>query len=270
MSGQVFRWQRGSDDRWRGIDGESTYVFDANTGECQTNVSEDRARRYLGADADLDDRVARLDEADPGIGSLARQWLGLGLMQPESLTETIVSFICSSNNHLPRITGMVNRLAERFGRASGSEPSVNALPGLEEIALLKYEQLAEMGFGYRSKFVIDSAKALTLNPSWEAGLRAMTYATARSRLMDLPGVGRKVADCICLYGLGHREAVPVDIHLWNAFRRRFQPGWDVGALTDSRYAEIGNYLRERFGQDAGYVQLLMYYDRQVAPKRTRN
>lgn len=268
-SGQVFRWERQSAQDWIGVDGNTTLAYNAESRTCWTSGSVVRTSAYLGLLDSPEDRVERLKGIDDGIGEMAAAWRGLGMMQPECLSETIVSFICSSNNHLPRITGMVKRLAERFGtvvEANGVRYSI--LPTMEAIAKIRAEELVKLGFGYRAPFLVEAARRLCANADWEAELRRMDYGAARAKLMELPGIGRKVADCICLYGLGHSGAVPVDVHLWNAFRQRFQPSWAEGRLTDRRYAEIGDFLRQRFGSDAGYVQLLMYFDRQTESRRT--
>ncbi|MBV6457989.1 MAG: hypothetical protein HONBIEJF_01110 [Fimbriimonadaceae bacterium] len=266
--GQVFRWRREEDGTWLGIDGDTVYAFDPRTGECQTSGSEWQAKRYLGIEEDAGERIARLTRIDAGIGSVAATWSRLGLMRPESLTETILSFICSSNNHLARIQGMVNRLASTYGTAIDiAGRRLFAMPPLEAIAAIPESELEALGFGYRARFVVKAAQKLAEDPDWESRLRSHGYTAARQELLELPGIGRKVADCICLYGLGCHEAVPVDVHLWNAFRQRFKPHWIAGTLTDKRYREIGDVLRQRFGSDAGYVQLLLYFDRQTGSKR---
>jgi N-glycosylase/DNA lyase len=248
-SGQVFRWKRVGRE-WRGADGAIEYRYDPGSRMLWTTTDEISARSYLGFIDDPLDRAERIRRLDPRIGDLACAGSGLGLMQPTSLTETIVSFLCSSNNHISRITRMVERLCDAFG--SGSMPS------MEAIGQLGTKQLRDLGFGYRAEFVVEAAQRLLTLGNWEASLRTHDRHGAREALMRLKGIGRKVADCIALYGLGHYDAVPVDVHLWRAYCHFYEPTWRGRSLTAKRYDAIGDNLRDRFGMDAGYVQLLLY------------
>ena len=47
-------------------------------------------------------------------------------------------------------------------------------------------------------------------------LKGMAYEDARAELVRLPGIGGKVADCICLFALHQMDAFPVDTHIKKA------------------------------------------------------
>ena len=95
--------------------------------------------------------------------------------------------------------------------------------------------LRQLGFGYRARYLYETAVMLTktYDASWLDSLRNPEspvlgqkissagemllggregYRSAHAELLTLQGVGPKVADCICLMGLGWGEAVPVDTH----------------------------------------------------------
>jgi N-glycosylase/DNA lyase len=84
-------------------------------------------------------------------------------------------------------------------------------------------------------------------------LRNQDYEKAKERLMDLPGIGPKVADCFLLYGLGKTEAAPVDIWIHRIVRKLYFHGARVST------EKVASFLRERYGHWAGYVQLYLFH-----------
>lgn len=158
--------------------------------------------------------------------------------------ECLFSFICTSNNHISRITAMIERLCQAFGRRLccldsrpfHAFPSLSALTGADAEARLR-----ALGFGYRAKFVSGSARAIAegLGTEGLCQLRTEPYAEARRVLCALPGVGAKVADCVCLLSLDKAEAVPVDTHVWHIARQRYGVALGGKSLTPRAYQEIG-------------------------------
>ena len=69
-----------------------------------------------------------------------------------------------------------------------------------------------------------------------------------------------MADCIALFGLHHMEAAPVDTHLWQAACRLYFPDWAGKAVTDVRYRQLGDFLRERFGDLTGWAHQYLFYE----------
>jgi len=76
----------------------------------------------------------------------------------------------------------------------------------------------------------------------------------------MKGIGPKLADCICLFGLDHQEAVPVDTHIWQAMCRLYFPQWSGTALTEKRYYEASDFFRDRLGDLAGWAHQYLFYD----------
>ncbi|NWZ01739.1 OGG1 lyase, partial [Loxia curvirostra] len=173
--------------------------------------------------------------------------------------ECLFSFICTSNNHISRITAMIERLCQAFGRhlcCLDSRP-FHAFPPLSALTGADAEaRLRALGFGYRAKFVCGTARAIAegLGPEGLCQLRTAPYAEARRVLCALPGVGAKVADCVCLLSLDKAEAVPVDTHVWHIARQRYGVALGGKSLTPRAYQEIGDFFRELWGPRAGWAQ----------------
>ena len=201
---------------------------------------------YFRLGTDLNGLYREWAQRDHHFKTHTAKFTGVRLLQQDPV-ETLIAFICSSNNNIPRISLMLERLCERYGHPVGcyrghnyfSFPSLGSLAGDE-----CEENLREMGFGYRAKYVHQAAKTIVEEFGGEDWLKRMgerPYDEAWVELQRLPGVGPKVADCVCLMGLGKLEAVPVDTHVWRVAQRDYKMRAG-GSLTLKTYQEIGETL----------------------------
>jgi len=152
-------------------------------------------------------------------------------------------------------------------------PSPEALTGPEVES-----QLRTLGFGYRAKYLARTATMIAKEKS-ENWLGSLTnrepfdangsdkaesggrpgYRKAHEELLTLQGVGPKVADCICLMGLGWSEAVPVDTHVWQIAQRDYKFGKGKHkSLTKSTYDAIGDHFRKLWGKEAGWAHSVLF------------
>jgi len=151
-----------------------------------------------------DERMRAVCDALPGMRIL-RQDPG----------ECLFSFICSSNNNIGRITGMLQSIRRAYGtRIPLSEPAASDMPEMphadfftfptaDALAAASEADLRGLGLGYRAPYVLKTAEALVARGGgWLPGLRATQDADAvRRELCGLMGVGPKVADCVSLFSL---------------------------------------------------------------------
>lgn len=141
--------------------------------------------------------------------------------------ECTISFICSSNNNISRISSLLRALKTRFGKkiiereVEGKVVAHHEFPSLDELSRATEDDLREMGFGYRAEFIIDSVKTINANGGykWVNSLEGEQYEGAKEKLMTLKGIGRKVADCICLFSLGYHGSVPIDTHMFQIAKK---------------------------------------------------
>lgn len=259
--GQVFRFEGSANGAYSGGLGQDAFSFmpveDGWKVVCTT--SEYETRRMLGlqrSGADLEDKVM---EIDARLMLALTSYRGLRSLESCGLFETILSFICSANNNVPRIRKMVGELSRLSGRSidlDGTKVALFPLP--EEVASVGEAWLRERGFGYRAKSVQDTSLKLAKDSGWEERLRQMDLTDARKKLMALPGVGPKVADCILLFGLGHGEVVPMDVHMWRILSKLYRPDWLQKTCTPQTAADLGGELLSRFGQDSGWVHQFLF------------
>lgn len=201
--------------------------------------------------------------------------------------ETLVSFICSTNNNISRITQMCHNLCKNYGNRIGTLDGIEfySFPTSNELVNFASEaQLRELGFGYRAKYIMETAKkmvtdkqAKSFSHDWEflEDLRKKkTYEEIREHLMSYTGVGPKVADCACLMGLHIDSVVPVDVHVSRIAVRDYKINSSKSDISKLRimYNHLPitkrkinlelDYIRikllEKWGSHAGWAQGILF------------
>ncbi|EJD42201.1 DNA glycosylase [Auricularia subglabra TFB-10046 SS5] len=210
-------------------------------------------RDYFQLDVDLSDLYATWAARDTVFDTLVKdRFKGLRMLRQDPW-ENLISFICSQNNHISRISKMVQALCTHFGTHVASLPipdspesestmqDYHSFPPPSALAAPTVAaKLRALGFGYRAEYIQRTAQMVLESacdsyapcevdawPSETArseadtkalasleALRKMGTDAARAELLKLMGVGRKVADCILLMSLDKREVVPVDTHVY--------------------------------------------------------
>lgn len=249
---------------WGVIAGAAFVVeVDGNCWHIQSNVDQDQFRRVFGIDVVQVQLWAEVLAGDEGLSDALKGCYGLRMITQDDPVETLFSFLCSANNHISRIEGMVNTLAE-FGDVIGewSGKTWRTFPTLEVLAQLDEQHLREAGFGYRAPRIPQCAqRSLELGgTNWLSDLKNADPDEAVDQLQLLPGVGPKLAECIALFGLGHQSVVPIDTHMWNAATRRYFPELAGTSLTAARRKMVRDEFRRRFGEFAGFAHQIVFVD----------
>ncbi|XP_063203816.1 N-glycosylase/DNA lyase [Chroicocephalus ridibundus] len=274
-SGQTFRWWESSPGAWTGVLGERVWTLrqeqdrlwytvygEEQDGRPDGAETDQILRDYFQLDVGLPALYRAWGAADPLFRKVANDFPGVRVLRQDPV-ECLLSFICTSNNHISRITAMIERLCQAFGRhlcCLDARP-IHAFPSLSALAGTDTEaRLRALGFGYRAKFVSGTARAIVegLGAEGLRRLRTVPYAEARRELCALPGVGTKVADCVCLMALDKAEAVPVDTHVWRIAQQRYGAVLGGRSLTPRAHQEIGDFFRGLWGPRAGWAQAVLF------------
>ena len=217
--GQCFRWERQDDDSYAGFaGGKEASVTQGAGGITLSGVAETDLpfwEDYFCADMDYPSIVERLSQ-DSTLKAACDFAPGLRVLRQEPF-ETLISFIISQNNHIKRITGIINRLCQSHGR-EGAFPSPRAL------CHLKAGDLTALGAGYRADYIIDAAKKVAKGEIILDELTKMPYNSAREELLKIKGVGGKVADCVLLFGFHKLDAFPRDVWIKRALAEHYPDG----------------------------------------------
>uniref|UniRef100_A0A1A8GHM6 N-glycosylase/DNA lyase n=1 Tax=Nothobranchius korthausae TaxID=1143690 RepID=A0A1A8GHM6_9TELE len=246
----------------RSVDQEEPHVVtDQQEGEVEAEMM---LKDFLQLHVELGDLYRKWGAADPHFKEIADIFKGVRILRQDP-TECLFSFICTSNNHISRIQGMVERLCQALGAplCQLDQTAYYDFPTLSALADSSVEAcLRVLGFGYRARFLQQSAKQIldTRGLQWLESLRRLPYAEARDALRTLPGVGTKVADCVCLMSLDKSEAVPVDTHVWQIAKRDYKYTTDNGqkSLTEKIHRDIGDFFRKLWGPYAGWAHSVLF------------
>lgn len=194
-------------------------------------------KHYFNLTSNLTDLYAQWSLQDPNFKKKAPQFAGVRILRQDAW-EALLSFICSSNNNISRISQMVEKLCTNYGPFIGTvdDHAYHDFPTSEALTGAEVEgRLRGLGFGYRAKYIYQTAMivskerekgwldrlsnpespALGVEPGFGGDMKPEGregYREAHEKLLELQGVGPKVADCVSLMGLGWGEAVPVDTH----------------------------------------------------------
>ncbi|RKF65106.1 N-glycosylase/DNA lyase [Erysiphe neolycopersici] len=238
-------------------------------------------QRYLNLEPNLTLHYEHWSLIDPNFKKKAPTFSGVRILRQDAW-EALIGFICSSNNNIKRISQMVGKLCVHYGQFIGhiGEEVFYDFPTPEALSADEVEtHLRDLGFGYRAGYIAKTAKSLTyckpqgwlqslcnLNPyeqnsnykQFLSGGRE-GYREAHSQLLQLQGVGPKVADCVCLMGLGWSEAVPIDTHVLKIAQRDYKfDNSKYKNLTRNNYEAIGNFFRTLWGKEAGWAHSVLF------------
>jgi len=210
-----------------------------------------------------DKRLARIAKAIPGVRILRQDPL-----------ECTFSFICSTNNNIPRITKILKEIREKYGNLLLEIPtrqddnnvrstlSLYSFPTLANLDKATKDELRGIGLGYRDKFIIETRDILQEcgGDDFLLNLRKQQDAqVVQDELIKLSGIGRKVADCIALFSLDSDSSIPVDVHVLQIATRDHDPALlQVKSLTPTVYKRVGDIFRERFVKYPGWAHSLLF------------
>ncbi|MDO4607987.1 MAG: DNA-3-methyladenine glycosylase [Clostridia bacterium] len=219
--GQAFRWSVDEQGVWTGI-AFNKYIriyHDGNDIIIENSSEQDFKniwQHYFDLDRDYGE-IIKTVSTDQTVKTAAEFSHGIRLLNQDSW-EALCSFIISQNNNIPRIKGIIERLCKNFGdKIAGGY----TFPNAQKIALLSIDDLAVIRSGFRAKYIIDAAQKVASGEIDLEALKTTDYNTACDILMQIKGVGPKVADCVLLYGLGHIEAFPRDVWIKRALTELF-------------------------------------------------
>ena len=270
--GQSFRWSRDADGGWTGVWADCVAQLRLADGALQwRSPSELQLRvaaelpRYLGTAAEWTEREDALPwRSDVHLAQAMAAFRGLRILR-QPFGETLLCFLCSATKQIVQIKQMVALLAERHGAESAGRagplgpprtaqwtgPAFRRLPTWNELATVPEGELRACLLGFRARYIAETAQFLAARPGWLEETEALPYPAAKARLLELPGVGEKVADCVLLFGAGKLEAFPVDTWIIKTLARRYE-------LDRWRPEQLAQFGRAHFGALAGFAQQFLF------------
>lgn len=219
--GQAFRWSE-QDGVWSGVAlGRALTLSEVDGGILLHGITLDDYREVWHDYFDMGRDYAAVIEAvsdDERLREIAGFAGGIRILR-QDCWEAVCSFIISANNNIPRIKGIISRLCEQFGERLPD--GQYTFPSAERLSRLTVEDLAPLRSGFRAKYILDAARKFAAGMVDEQFLRTAPIDEARAMLMQVSGIGPKVADCVLLFGAGRVESFPVDVWIRRAMKVLF-------------------------------------------------
>jgi len=255
-SGQVFLWEKNG-KKWYGINGNDVLSIDQNTQKI-TSFSEKPADIFRNDD-NLKKILGNISQ-DKIVESAILRFPGLRLLRQDPF-QCYISFIVSSNSSIQKIKLMLKKLCKKFGRKVRFDGKEFFLfPEPKQLANAQTKDLLSCGLGYRAKSVKNASKDVVSGKIDFEFLKNTDYDTAKETLLNIFGVGDKVADCIMLFSLEKLVAFPLDRWmirvLQKYYSKKFQSLGKI--LTGKKYVLLHEEIVNYFGPYAGYAQQFLF------------
>ncbi len=253
--GQCFRFNKTGENKYRIIALNKVLDIEQN-GEtiflspCTEEEFKELWFNYFDLGTDYAEIKKIISKDDPIMQKAVEYAGGIRLLNQEPF-ETLISFIISQNNNIPRIKGIISRLSKAYGNAYNDEDSF--FPDLAALIPVCSDDYMAIGTGFRAKYLCDCVEKLKNNEIDLHSLYNMPAEAAKKELLKIKGVGPKVADCVLLFSLGKRDMYPVDVWVKRVTELLYFDGKDIPK------EEISRFAAEKWGKYAGFAQQYLFY-----------
>ena len=266
--GQCFRWNEQQDGSYTGVFGENVLnvskvgndvVF---KGICKENIKE-IVENYFDLNRDYQKIKNQLMQIDENMKKSIEYGQGIRILN-QDLWETIISFIISANNNIPRIKGIIERLSKKYGKEiEWKNTKYYTFPTAKALKDVTVQEYRELGLGFRDIRLYETTHMiLDKKVDLEAMKNNPNTMEVREQLLSLSGVGPKVADCILLFSdLKRFEVFPIDVWVRRVMNDLYIHNEDETKVNKKQIEKIA---QEKFGDLAGLAQQYLFYWRREA------
>ena len=266
--GQCFRWNKNDDDSYTGvikngvlnvkINGENI-IFKGILNKKIKDIVTD----YFDLNTNYDNIKSKLSNVDNYLKTSIEYGEGIRILN-QDLWETLISFIISANNNIPRIKGIIERISKSYGeKIVWDKAEYYTFPTPQELSKASVEDLRNIGLGFRDVRVYETTKIINENPNKLKELEdEKDVNKLREELLKFPGVGPKVADCVMLFStLKKLEVFPIDVWVRRVMNELYIKNDDETKINKK---EIEELAKTKYGNLAGIAQQYLFYWRRGA------
>ena len=261
--GQCFRWNQEDDKSYTGVfkgnvlnvkkDNNTIYFKGIVNGNIKDIVED-----YFDLNRDYTKIKKTLSKVDNNIKKGIEYGEGIRILN-QDLVETILSFIISANNNIPRIKKIIERLSESYGtKIVWNKKNYYAFPRLKQLKNVSIEEYRNLGLGFRDKRIYDTVHMLLNNQvDYKKWYDEKNTLKVREELLSLAGVGPKVADCILLFSdLKRFDVFPIDVWVRRVMNELYIKNPDE---TKVNKKDIERIAYQKFGNLEGIAQQYLFY-----------
>ena len=261
--GQCFRWNKIDENTYIGVIKEAVikvtkdknrYIF---TGKSDSGNFEDIINYYFDLATNYSIYKEKLSKIDKFMSESIKFGEGIRILR-QDLWETIISFIISANNNIPRIKKIIERLSKEYGKEVEFEgKKYYKFPTPEELADVSAEELRKLGLGFRDERIVNTTHMILMNQVNLDELKKMNNTEImREELLKLDGVGPKVADCILLFSLKRFDVFPIDVWVRRVMNDLYIHN-EVEEKVSKR--QLQELAEDKFGRMSGLAQQYLFY-----------
>lgn len=261
--GQCFRWDEEEDKSYTGIVGRNVInVKQVDNSVVFSSLGVDNLEKlvkyYFDLNRNYEEIKDKLSKIDEHLAKSIEYGSGIRILN-QDLWETIISFIISANNNIPRIKGIINRISKKYGeKIEWKGKEYYTFPTVEELSKASVEDLRNLGLGFRDVRVYETTRKVLLK---EVNLEELhnekDTEKVRNILLTLSGVGPKVADCILLFSTLKRfDVFPIDVWVRRVMNELYIKNEDE---TKVNKKEIEKLAKEKYGNLGGIAQQYLFF-----------
>lgn len=257
--GQCFRWNKEIDGSYIGVfknnvikveKKENNVIF---KGICEKDIKE-ICIDYFSLNENYEKIKQELSKIDDNLKTSIKFGDGIRILH-QDLWETIISFIISANNNIPRIKKIIERISEKYGKKIVFEnKEYYTFPTPEELSKASVEDLRNIGLGFRDVRVYETTRKIY---NGEVNLENLekekNIEKIEETLVSLPGIGPKVADCIMLFSLKKYQVFPIDVWVRRVISELYFDN------KEQKPQKIKEFARNYYGNKAGLAQQYLFY-----------
>lgn len=259
--GQCFRWKKKEENYYIGVIKDRVikikqlenklYIRSNNINNLENVIKNyfDLNTNYINIEkiiSKIDDNVKRAVENTSGIRILNQDFF-----------ETLISYIISANNNIPRISKSVDLISQKYGKeiVFGNK-KYYLFPTPQELENVTEEEFKKCGVGFRARYLKNAVKDILDDKLDIKNIENLNTEELKKKLLSIMGVGPKVADCILLFSCKRRDVFPIDVWVERVMTNLYFK--EYGGAMKKR--EILEYADKNFGKDAGIVQQHLFYN----------
>ena len=261
--GQCFRWDEEADASYTGIVKNNVInVKKVDNSVVFKSVGADNLEQlvidYFDLNRNYEKIKNELSKIDEYLANSINYGNGIRILN-QDLWETIISFIISANNNIPRIKGIINRMSQKYGtEIIWNEKKYYTFPTVENLSKATVEDLRDLGLGFRDVRVYNTThKILEKQVNLKELYQEKDTQKVRNILLTLDGVGPKVADCILLFSTLKRfDVFPIDVWVRRVMNELYIKNEDE---TKVNKKDIEKLAKEKYGNLEGIAQQYLFY-----------
>lgn len=275
-NGQCFRWDRieeQDDSAFIGVVSNNVFKISEKEKEIlgndklevikltdiyiETTMEETAAKKFLeeyfNLSENYEDIKKKYSENYESLKKATEFAYGLRILKQDEF-ETIISFIISANNNIKRIKKIINNISMKCGKKIEFEgKEYYGFPSIEELRKLKEEDFKSLGAGFRAKYLESTVNKIYSDnlEKYIEKLNNLSNKELEKELLNLKGVGPKVANCIMLFGFNRIDSFPIDVWVKRVMQEEFFGGEEV---SNKKIEEFANTLYKK-----GLAQQYLFY-----------